>query len=172
MLFNYACSQSVYFHPLLYLRQIFITAPEPSHPSLPLPPPIPWWETPLGSSTPAWDPSSSTPFGAGMSSMSLPEMNTSLSGVLVPAPTGPQYALLDERLNGIKIAATINGKRTMVWGMLVGGEQKIVYSVKKVIQVPNPQHVTIVHPGLLCAKGPWVVVCGEHLGMIVSCIGW
>ena len=95
--------------------------------------------------------------------MSLPEMNTPLSGASVPAPTGPQYALLDECLDGIKVTATINGKQTMVWGMLVDGEQKIVYSVKKVIHVPNSQHVMIMHSGLLHAKGPWVVVCGEHL---------
>jgi len=153
MLFDYAHPQSVYFHPLLYPHQIFITATEPSHSSLPPPPPTPRWETPLGSSTPAWYPSSSTPFGTGMSSMSLPEMNTPLSGVSVPAPTGPRYALLDECLDSIKITATINSKQTTVWGMLVDEEQKIVYSVKKVIQVPNPQHVTIVHPGLLHAKG-------------------
>jgi len=95
-----------------------------------------------------------------------------LSGVLVPAFTGPQYALLDKHLDGIKVTATINGKWTMVWGTLMGGEQKIVYSVKKVIQVPNPQHVMIVHSGLLHAKRPWVVVCREHLGMVVSHIGW
>ena len=171
MLFDYAHPQNIYFHPLPYPCQIFITAPEPSRPSLPRPPPTPWWETPLRLSTSAWDPSYSTPFGAGMSSMSL-EMNTLLSGASVPAPTGPQYALLDEHLNGIKVTATINSKRTTIWGTLVGGERKIVYSVKKVIQIPNPQHVTIVHPGLLYAKGPWVVVRGEHLGMVVSCIGW
>jgi len=45
----------------------------------------------------------------------------------------------------------------------VGGEQKIVYSVKKAIHMPNPEHVMIVHPGLLRAKGPWVVIHGEHL---------
>jgi len=60
----------------------------------------------------------------------------------------------------------------MVWGTLVGGEQKIVYSVKKAIHVPNPEHVMIVHPGLLRAKGPWVVIRGEHLGTVVSHIGW
>ena len=38
--------------------------------------------------------------------------------------------------------------------------------------MPNLQHVTIVHPGLLRAKGLWVVVHGEHLGMVVSHIGW
>ena len=38
--------------------------------------------------------------------------------------------------------------------------------------MPNPEHVMIVHPGLLHAKGPWVVICGEHLGMVVSCIEW
>ena len=120
MLFDYVHPQSIYFHPLPYLHQIFITAPEPSRPSLP--PPLPTPQTPLGSSTPAWDPSSSTPFGAGMSSMSLPEMNTPLSGALVPAPTGPQYALLDECLNGIKVIATINSKWTIDWGMLMDGE--------------------------------------------------
>ena len=104
-----------------------------------------------------------------MSSISLPEP---LSGASAPAPTGPQYALLDERLDGVKVTATINGKQTTVWGMLVGGERKIVYSVKKAIQVPNPQHITIVHPGLLCAKGLWVVVHREHLGTVVSRIGW
>jgi hypothetical protein len=172
-LFDYARPWSAYFHPLPYPRQIFISASEPIRPSLPPPPSTPRWETPLGSSTPAWDPSSSTPFGAGMSSISLPEMNTSLSGASVaPAPTGPQYALLDARLDGIKVTATINGRRTTVWGTLVGGERKIVYSVKKAIHVPNPEHVTIVHPGLLRAKGPWVVIRGEHLGMVVSRIGW
>ena len=94
-----------------------------------------------------------------------------MSGASAPAPTRPQYALLDECLNGVKITATINGKQTTVWGTLESGEQKIVYSVKKVIQVPNPQHVMIVHPGLLCAKGPWVVVHGEHLETVVSHIG-
>jgi len=54
----------------------------------------------------------------------------------------------------------------------VDGERKIAYSVKKMIQVPNPQHVTIVHPGLLRAKGLWVVVHGEHLATVVSRIGW
>ena len=49
-----------------------------------------------------------------MSSMFLPEMNTPLSGASVPAPTGPQYALLDERLNSIKVTATINGNWTTV----------------------------------------------------------
>jgi hypothetical protein len=171
-LFDYARPQSTYFHPLPHPHRIFSTAPEPSGPSLPPLPSTPRWETPLGSSTPAWDPSSSTPFGAGMSSMSLPEINEPLSGASAPAPTGPQYALLDERLDGVKVTATINGKRTTVWGTLVGGERKIVYSVKKAIQVPNPQHVTIVHPGLLRAKGPWVVVRGEHLGTVVSRIGW
>jgi len=108
-----------------------------------------------------------------MSSISLPEMNTSLSGVSVaPAPTGPQYALLDVCLDGIKVTATINGRQTTVWGTLVGGERKIVYSVKKAIHVPNPEHVMIVHPGLLRAKGPWVVIHGEHLGTVVSYIGW
>jgi len=86
--------------------------------------------------------------------MSLPEMNTPLNGVSAPAPTGPQYALLDERLDGVKVTATINGKQTTVWGTLVGEEQKIVYSVKKVIQVPNSQHVMIAHSGLLRAKEP------------------
>jgi hypothetical protein len=38
--------------------------------------------------------------------------------------------------------------------------------------VPNPEHVMIVHPGLLRAKGPWVVIRGEHLGTVVSRIGW
>ena len=38
--------------------------------------------------------------------------------------------------------------------------------------MPNPQHVTIMHPGLLCAKGLWMVICGEHLETVVSCIGW
>jgi len=100
-------------------------------------------------------------------------MNTSLSGASVaPAPTRPQYALLDARLDGIKVTAIINGRQTMVWGTLVGGERKIVYSVKKAIHVPNPEHIMIVHPGLLCAKGPWVVICGEHLETVVSHIGW
>jgi hypothetical protein len=171
-LFDYARPRSAYFHPLPHPRVIFSAAPEPSGPSLPPPPSTPRWETPLGSSTPAWDPSSFTPVGAGTSSMSLPEINAPLSGALAPAPTGPQYALLDERLDGVKVTATINGKRTTVWGTLVGGERKIVYSVKKVIQVPNPQHVTIVHPGLLRSKGPWVVIHGEHLGTAVSRIGW
>jgi len=86
-------------------------------------------------------------------------MNTSLSGASVaPAPTGPQYALLDARLDGIKVTATINGRWTTVWGTLVGGERKIVYSVKKAIHVPNTEHVMIVHPGLLRAKRPWVVI--------------
>jgi len=66
----------------------------------------------------------------------------------------------------------MNGKWTTVWGMLMGGEQKIVYSVKKVIQVSNLQHVMIMHLGLLHAKGPWVVVYGEHLETVVSHIGW
>ena len=57
-------------------------------------------------------------------------------------------------------------------GTLVGEECKIVYSVKKVIQVLHPQHITNVHPRLLCSKGPWVVLHGEHLGMVVSHIGW
>jgi len=172
-LFDYAHPWSAYFYPLPYLCHIFISASEPSHPSLPPPPFTPRWETPLGSSTPAWDPLSSTPFSAGMSSISLPEMNTSLSGASVaPAPTGPQYALLDACLDGIKVTATINGRRTMVWSTLVGGERKIVYSVKKAIHVPNPEHVMIVHPGLLHAKGPWVVIHGEHLRTVVSCIGW
>jgi len=63
-------------------------------------------------------------------------------------------ALLDAHLNGIKVTATINGRQTTVCGTLVGGEQKIVYLVKKAIHVPNPEHVMIVHPGLLHAKGP------------------
>jgi len=173
MLFDYARLWSAYFHPLPYSRHIFISASEPSRLSLPPPPSTPRWETPLGLSTPAWDPSSSTPFSAGMSSIFLPEMNTSLSGASVaPAPTGPQYALLDVRLDGIKVTATINGRRTTVWGTLVGGERKIVYSVKRAIHIPNPEHVMIVHPGLLCAKGPWVVIHGEHLGAVVSRIGW
>ena len=86
--------------------------------------------------------------------MSPQETNAPLSGVSAPAPSGPQYALLDKHLDGIKVTATINGKWTTVWGTLIGEECKIVYSVKKVIQVPNPQHVTIVHPRLLCSKGP------------------
>jgi len=68
--------------------------------------------------------------------------------------------------------ATINDRQTTVWGTLVGGERKIVYSVKKMIHIPNPEHVMIVHPGLLHAKGPWVVIRGEHLGTVVSHIGW
>jgi len=172
-LFDYARPWSAYFHPLPYPHHIFISASEPSHPSLPPPPSTPRWETPLGSSTLAWDPLSSTPFGAGMSSIFLPEMNTSLSSASVaPAPTGPQYALLDACLNGIKATATINGRWTTVWGTLVGGERKIVYLVKKAIHMPNPEHVMIVHPGLLHAKGPWVVIRGEHLGTVVSRIGW
>ena len=95
-----------------------------------------------------------------------------MSGASAPALSGPQYTLLNEHLNGIKVTATINGKQTMVWGTLVGEECKIVYSVKKVIQVPNPQHVTIVHSRLLCSKGLWVVLHGEHLGTVVSHIGW
>jgi len=122
-LFDYARPWSTYFHPLPYPRHIFISASEPSRPSIPPPPSTPQWKTPLGSSTPAWDPSSSTPFGTGMSSIFLLEMNTSLSGASVaPAPTGPQYALLDVRLDSIKVTATINGRRTTVWDTLVGGE--------------------------------------------------
>ena len=94
-----------------------------------------------------------------------------MSGASAPTPSGPQYALLDKHLDGIKVTATINGKQTIVWGTLVGGERKIVYSVKKAIQVPNPQHVTIVHPGVLRSKGLWVVICREHLGTVVSRIG-
>ena len=171
-LFDYARPQSAYFHPQPHPRRIFHAVPMPSALSLPPPPFTPRWETPLGSSTPAWDPSSSTPFGAGTSSMSLPETNAPLSGALAPAPSGPQYALLDERLDGVKVTAIIDGKRTTVWGTLVGGERKIVYSVKKAIQVPNPQHVTIMHPGVLRSKGLWVVIRGEHLGTVVSHIGW
>ena len=63
-------------------------------------------------------------------------------------------------------------EQTTVWGTLVGEECKIVYLVKKVIQVLNPQHITIVHLGLLHSKGPWMVLHGEHLEMVVSHIGW
>jgi len=107
-----------------------------------------------------------------MSSMPPMDIDAPSSCASAPAPTGPQYTLLDERLDGVKVTATINGKQTTVWGTLVDGERKIVYSVKKAIQVLNPQHVTIMHPGLLRSKGPWVVVRGEHLGMVVSRIGW
>jgi len=85
---------------------------------------------------------------------------------------GPCSHLLDARLDGIKVTATINSRWTTVWGTLVDGGRKIVYSVKKAIHVPNPEHVMIVHSGLLRAKGPWVVIHGEHLGMVVSRIGW
>jgi len=106
MLFDYVHPWSAYFHPLPYPCHIFISASEPSHPSLPPPPSTRRWETPLGSSTPAWDPHL---------------LHHSVLACL-QSPTGPQYALLDARLDGIKVTATINGRQTTVWGTLVGGE--------------------------------------------------
>ena len=122
LLFNYAHLQSTYFHPQPHPHGIVSTVPKPSAPSLPPLPSMPRWETPLRSSTPAWDPSSSTPYSAGRSSMFPWETNAPLSGVSAPTPSGPQYALLDKHLDGIKVTATINGAdnclgHTGWWGM-------------------------------------------------------
>lgn len=126
------------------------------------PMPAPWE---ISSSTPAWDPSSSTPLGAGASSSSVPANAPSAS-------SSPGHILLDPCLENIKVAAKVTGaehanKSMTVWGTVIDGRRRIVYSSNKALKDITMAQVILDVPNPTRTDSLLVVVNGENIGTFV-----
>jgi ribosomal protein L24 len=140
----------------------------------------------IPSSSPAWDPSSSTPLGAGASSVlrnwsdcgldrgtaSANGPGASSSHPPPPPPPASTHILLDPRLENIKVSAKVTGaghtnKAMTVWGTVIDGRRRIVYSSNKALKDITMAQVVLSVPNPTRTDSLLVVIDGENIGTFV-----
>jgi hypothetical protein len=89
-----------------------------------------------------------------------------------PACTSIDHILLDPRLENIKVAAKVTGaehtnKSMTVWGTVLDGRRRIVYSVNKALKDITTAQVILDAPNPARTDSLLVVIKGENIGTFV-----
>lgn len=189
-LFDYRRPLDERFYPLPRPRRIIAPSTNSESVDVSGRTPIPAeWE--ISRSTPAWDPSSRTPFGAGLPpsvqqdsglDAGLQTAPTNIPGTSslppppppprTPIPALPGHILLDPRLENVKVSAKVTGeghtnKSMTVWGTVLGGRRRIVYSVNKALKDITMAQVVLDVPNPTRTDSLLIVIHGETIGTFV-----
>lgn len=124
------------------------------------------------SSTPAWDPSSRTPLPSDHGLLQQSPTQPSQSSSALADPPAPQHVLLNERLVGAHLLATIDGgmyknQLKAVDILCVDGRLRLFHCKSKTYNPLEPHWVTPKCPSPSYDHGLLMVIQGKHCGKYV-----